>query len=113
MAYKSPIEDTQFILENLLPPHNKLDNSTIDAVLAEAGKLADNFLAPLNHYGDKNNPILRQDHEVETPKCFSNAFSEIANGGWIGVASDTNYEGMGLPMRMGAAINEYWHGANM
>ncbi len=113
MAYKSPIEDTQFILENLLPPHNELDNSTIDAVLAEAGKLADNFLAPLNHYGDKNNPILRQDHEVETPKGFSNAFSEIAKGGWIGVASDTNYEGMGLPMRMGAAINEYWHGANM
>ncbi len=113
MAYKSPIEDTQFILENLLPPHNELDNSTIDAVLGEAGKLADNFLAPLNHYGDKNNPILRQDHEVETPKGFSNAFSEIAKGGWIGVASDTNYEGMGLPMRMGAAINEYWHGANM
>lgn len=113
MAYKSPIEDTQFILENLLPPHNELDNSTIDAVLEEAGKLADNFLAPLNHYGDKNNPILRQDHEVETPKGFSNAFSEIAKGGWIGVASDTNYEGMGLPMRMGAAINEYWHGANM
>ena len=87
MAYKSPIEDTQFILENLLPPHNELDNSTIDAVLGEAGKLADNFLAPLNHYGDKNNPILRQDHEVETPKGFSNAFSEIAKGGWIGVAS--------------------------
>tara|TARA_B110000908_G_scaffold172402_1_gene239576 strand:- start:221 stop:1930 length:1710 start_codon:yes stop_codon:yes gene_type:complete len=113
MAYKSPIEDTQFILENLLPPHNELDNSTIDAVLEEAGKLADNFLAPLNHFGDKNNPILRQDHEVETPKGFSNAFSEIAKGGWIGVASDTNYEGMGLPLRMGAAINEYWHGANM
>ena len=113
MAYKSPIEDTQFILENLLPPHNELDNSTIDAVLGEAGKLADNFLAPLNHYGDKNNPILRQDHEVETPKGFSNAFSEIAKGGWIGVASDANYEGMGLPLRMGAAINEYWHGANM
>jgi alkylation response protein AidB-like acyl-CoA dehydrogenase len=113
MAYKSPIEDTQFILENLLPPHNELDNSTIDAVLEEAGKLADNFLAPLNHYGDKNNPILRQDHEVETPKGFSNAFSEIAKGGWIGVASDANYEGMGLPLRMGAAINEYWHGANM
>jgi alkylation response protein AidB-like acyl-CoA dehydrogenase len=113
MAYKSPIEDTQFILENLLPPHNELDNSTIDAVLEEAGKLADNFLAPLNHFGDKNNPILRQDHEVETPKGFSNAFSEIAKGGWIGVASDANYEGMGLPLRMGAAINEYWHGANM
>ncbi len=85
MPYSSPIEDTQFILENLLPPHNELDTSTIEAVLGEAGKLADNYLAPLNHYGDKNNPILRQDHEVETPKGFSKAFSEIAKGGWSGI----------------------------
>ena len=113
MGYTSPLEDTKFVLENLLPAHEDLDDTTIDAVLSEAGKLADNYLAPLNHFGDKNNPILRQDHEVETPEGFSNAFSEIAKGGWIGVASDSNYDGMGLPARMSAAINEYWHGANM
>ena len=113
MPYTSPLEDTKFVLENLLPAHNDLDETTIDAVLSEAGKLADNYLAPLNHFGDKNNPTLRQDHEVETPKGFSNAFSQIAKGGWIGVASDANYDGMGLPSRMSAAINEYWHGANM
>ena len=113
MPYTSPLEDTKFVLENLLPAHDDLDETTIDAVLSEAGKLADNYLAPLNHFGDKNNPTLRQDHEVETPKGFSNAFSQIAKGGWIGVASDANYDGMGLPSRMSAAINEYWHGANM
>ena len=113
MPYTSPLEDTKFVLENLLPAHDDLDETTIDAVLSEAGKLADNYLAPLNHFGDKKNPTLRQDHEVETPKGFSNAFSQIAKGGWIGVASDANYDGMGLPSRMSAAINEYWHGANM
>ena len=113
MPYTSPLEDTKFVLENLLPAHDDLDETTIDAVLSEAGKLADNYLAPLNHFGDKNNPTLRQDHEVETPKGFSKAFSQIAKGGWIGVASDANYDGMGLPSRMSAAINEYWHGANM
>ena len=113
MPYTSPLEDTKFVLENLLPAHSDLDETTIDAVLSEAGKLADNYLAPLNHFGDKNNPILRQDHEVETPEGFSKAFTEIAQGGWIGVASDANYDGMGLPSRMSAAINEYWHGANM
>ena len=113
MPYTSPLEDTKFVLENLLPAHDDLDQTTIDAVLSEAGKLADNYLAPLNHFGDKNNPTLRQDHEVETPKGFRNAFSQIAKGGWIGVASDANYDGMGLPSRMSAAINEYWHGANM
>ena len=113
MPYSSPLEDTKFVLENLLPPHNDLDDTTIDAVLNEASKLADNYLAPLNHFGDKNNPVLRQDHEVETPKGFSHAFKEIAKGGWIGVASDSNYSGMGLPLRMSAAINEYWQGANL
>ena len=113
MPYSSPLEDTKFVLENLLPPHSDLDDTTIDAVLSEAGKLADNYLAPLNHFGDKNNPVLRQDHEVETPNGFSNAFKEIAKGGWIGVASDSNYSGMGLPLRMSAAINEYWQGANL
>ena len=113
MPYSSPLEDTKFVLENLLPPHSDLDDTTIDAVLSEAGKLADNYLAPLNHFGDKNNPVLRQDHEVETPNGFSHAFKEIAKGGWIGVASDSNYSGMGLPLRMSAAINEYWQGANL
>ena len=113
MAYMSPLQDTKFVLENLLPPHVDLDDSTIEAVLSEAGKLADNHLAPLNHFGDKNNPVLRQDNEVQTPEGFSEAFSRIAEGGWIGVASETHYEGMGLPGRMSAAINEYWHGANM
>ena len=113
MPYSSPLEDTKFVLENLLQPHNDLDDTTIDAVLSEAGKLADNYLAPLNHFGDKNNPVLRQDHEVETPNGFSHAFKEIAKGGWIGVASDTDYSGMGLPLRMSAAINEYWQGANL
>ena len=113
MPYKSPLEDTKFVLENLLSPHTDLDISTIDAVLSEAGKLADNDLAPLNHFGDKNNPILRQDNEVQTPDGFKTVFSKIAEGGWIGVASESEYDGMGLPGRMSAAINEYWHGANM
>ena len=58
MGYTSPLQDTKFVLENLLPAHKDLDDTTIDAVLSEAGKLADNYLAPLNHFGDKNNPIL-------------------------------------------------------
>ena len=47
MGYTSPLEDTKFVLENLLPAHEDLDDTTIDAVLSEAGKLADNYLACL------------------------------------------------------------------
>mgnify|MGYP001364757312 FL=1 len=34
MPYSSPLEDTKFVLENLLQPHNDLDDTTIDAVLS-------------------------------------------------------------------------------
>lgn len=36
MGYTSPLEDTKFVLENLLPAHEDLDDTTIDAVLSEA-----------------------------------------------------------------------------
>jgi len=61
----------------------------------------------------KNPPKLRQDNEVETSPGFKNAFKKIASGGWIGVSSNPDYDGMGLPFRMAAAVSEYWQGANM
>ena len=113
MGYISPIKETKFILENLLESQNEIESETIDAVLEEAGKLANENLAPLYHSGDKSPPKLRQDHEVETSPGFKEGFKALASGGWIGVSSDPNYQGMGLPFRMAAAVNEYWQGANL
>ncbi len=113
MGYISPVKETKFILENLLESQNEIESETIDAVLEEAGKLANENLAPLYHSGDKSPPKLRQDHEVETSPGFKEGFKALASGGWIGVSSDPNYQGMGLPFRMAAAVNEYWQGANL
>ena len=113
MNYVSPVKDTKFVLENLLNNPSVIENDLMNSILEEAGKLANENLAPLNHEGDKNPPKLRQDNEVETSPGFKNAFKKIASGGWIGVSSNPDYDGMGLPFRMAAAVSEYWQGANM
>jgi len=113
MNYVSPVKDTKFVLENLLNNPSAIENDLMNSILEEAGKLANENLAPLNHEGDKNPPKLRQDNEVETSPGFKNAFKKIASGGWIGVSSNPDYDGMGLPFRMAAAVSEYWQGANM
>ena len=113
MNYLSPVKDTKFVLKNLLNNPSAIDNDLMNSILEEAGKLADENLAPLNHKGDKNPPKLRQDNEVETSPGFKEAFKKVASGGWIGVSSDQNYDGMGLPFRMAAAVSEYWQGSNM
>ena len=113
MEYKAPIKDTKFVLENLLSNNEEIEKEILNTVLQEAGKIAENDIAPLNHLGDKNPPVLRQDNQVETSPGFKNAFAKVAHGGWIGVSSDTEYDGMGLPFRVTAAINEFWQGANM
>ena len=113
MSYTSPVKETKFILENLLEDNAKIESETLTAVLEEAGKLANDNLVPLYYSGDKNPPKLRQDHEVETSPGYKEAFKTLADGGWVGVSSDTNYEGMGLPFRIAAAVNEYWQGSNL
>ena len=104
MSYTSPVKETKFILENLLEDNAKIESETLTAVLEEAGKLANDNLVPLYYSGDKNPPKLRQDHEVETSPGYKEAFKTLADGGWVGVSSDTNYEGMGLPFRIAAAV---------
>ena len=61
MNYVSPVKDTKFVLENLLNNPSAIESDLMNSILEEAGKLANENLAPLNHEGDKNPPKLRQD----------------------------------------------------
>ena len=60
-SFTSPTKDLQFVLHDLLkvseqdiPGFADLDRDFTGAVLEEAGKVADNILAPLNAVGDKS-----------------------------------------------------------
>ena len=90
--YKAPVDDAMFLLNdvfqigryNNLPGFADATPELIEAVLSEAGKLAEEVLQPLNRAGDKEGCTRHDDGSVTTPKGFKEAYKQYAEGGWIG-----------------------------
>ena len=121
VMYKAPIEDYKFVinhvigLENLMAETGQPDISIdlVDAVLTEAGKLAGDVIAPLNHPGDVAGAIRNADGSVSTPTGFPEAYAAMAEGGWSSMEAHEEFGGQNLPMIVTTAVNEIWQAANM
>ena len=119
--YQAPVDDMKFVLRHLvgldgvaaLDGMEMVSDDLVDAVLDEAGKLAGEVIAPLNHAGDVAGSIRHDDGRVSTPAGFADAWKAMSEGGWIGLNAAPDHGGMGLPQCVSAAVNEMWHGANM
>jgi isovaleryl-CoA dehydrogenase len=83
---------------------------TTSAILNEAAKLAEEVLAPLQRVGDLS-PAILENGVVRTSPGFSDGYKAIAQGGWIGVAANQKYGGMGLPLTIQTCVNEMMNGA--
>lgn len=118
--YVAPVRDMRFVMEDLCAISEMaqipgLDDATPDvvaAVLEEAGKLAEEVLAPINRQGDQEGSRLI-DGGVHTPEPWKQAYATFIEGGWNGAVFDPEYGGMGLPWLVNAAIQEMLHAANM
>ncbi|MGX1308809.1 acyl-CoA dehydrogenase [Amorphus suaedae] len=119
--YKAPVADALFLATDVFRLGDHADLSgfedvggdTLEAILDEAAKLAEEVLAPLNRTGDVEGCTRHQDGSVETPDGFKDAYARFADGGWIGVAGDPAYGGQGLPFVVAALANEFFSSANM
>ena len=119
--YQPPVEDMKFVLRHLvgldrvaaLDGYDMVSEDLVDAVLDEAGKLAGEVIAPLNHAGDMAGSVRNADGSVTTPDGFSDAWKAMSEGGWVGLNADPEYGGQGLPQCVSAAVNEMWNSANM
>ncbi|GAB4356225.1 MAG: acyl-CoA dehydrogenase C-terminal domain-containing protein [Gammaproteobacteria bacterium] len=119
--YRAPIRDMQFVLYELLQSESvlaELDGceevtpDLIDAVLEEAGKLAEGLLLPLNQTGDEQG--CRFDNGVvTTPDGFKEAYQTFIEGGWNGIGCDPEYGGQGLPALIEFMVEEMWCSANV
>jgi alkylation response protein AidB-like acyl-CoA dehydrogenase len=118
-SYTAPLKDMQFLLHDVLnvtgsdvPGYGDLDEGFTSAVLDEAGKLAQDVLAPLNAVGDREGCVL-ENGVVRTPTGFRAAFSQLRDGGWTALDCDPEYGGQGLPYVMATAVGEIFVSANM
>jgi alkylation response protein AidB-like acyl-CoA dehydrogenase len=118
-SYAAPLQDMQFVLHELLDVssrpvagYDEMDRETTQAILEEAGKLAENVLAPLNAVGDTEGCTL-ENGVVRTPTGFKAAYDQMREGGWMGLDCDPEYGGQGMPYLMGTAVGEVFVAANM
>jgi acyl-CoA dehydrogenase len=120
-SYKAPLEDVSFLLNdvfqidryNNLPGFSDASADVREAILAEAAKLTEEVLQPLNRIGDLEGCTRHDDGRVTTPKGFKEAFKQLAEGGWLGLSAPAEYGGQGLPVTLSQTVAEFQCSANM
>ncbi len=119
--YNAPLRDLRFVLHQVfdgpglwarLPAlAGHIDADTADAILEEAAKVTGNLIAPLNRSGDEEGARW-EDGAVITPAGFREAYATYIEGGWVGLAGNPAYGGMGMPKMLGVAFDEMLYAAN-
>jgi len=120
-VYKAPVDEVLFLLNdvfqisryNNLPGFADASPDLIEPILAEAAKLCEQVVQPLNLPGDREGCTRHEDGSVTTPKGFKEAYKQYAEGGWMGISAPTEFGGQGLPGTMTTIANEMLTSASM
>lgn len=113
MSYRAPVSEIRFLFDHVVgfdqvaatERFSEATPETVAAVLSEAGKMCEDILSPLQRAGDLH-PARLENGIVRTSPGYADGYRAIADGGWIAIAADPEYGGMGLPMAMTTAVND-------
>src|SRR5436190_8779000 len=111
MPYAAPLEEMRFVIDTVAP----LDGGAAevaDAILEEAAKFAAGELDPLNQPADRIGSVL-ENGVVRTPPGFREAYRRYVEAGWMGLSSDLEHGGQGLPLALATPVTEMWNSACM
>lgn len=111
MPYRAPINEFSFIFDNIVglgdvastPLYEDATHDVVTAILAEAAKLSDEKLAPVNRSGDEHHTVL-ENGVMRAAPGYGEAYQAIARGGvgryrgaarirWHGPAHDRGERG--------------------
>jgi 3-(methylthio)propanoyl-CoA dehydrogenase len=112
MPYAAPLGAMRLVIEAVAPLDGLVEPDVADAILNEAAKFAAGLLDPLNHPADRVGSVL-ENGVVRTPPGFREAYRAYADAGWMGLHSDPEHGGQGLPLSLAAAVVEMWNSACM
>jgi len=118
MPYSAPAAEFRFLMDHIVGFDEVMASArfaeatpdTVNAIITEAAKLNDEVIAPLQRVGDTQGAVL-ENGVVRTSPGFADAYRAIVEGGWVGMAGETDYGGMGLPFTLNAVFNEMISGA--
>ena len=118
--YVAPLKEMRFVVERLcglemlrpIPEFAETTSDVVDAVLAEAARLAGEVIGPLNRIGDTAGVRLVDD-VAHTPPGWREAYGAFVDGGWNGLSCDPEFGGQGLPKLIATAVGEMWNAANL
>jgi len=111
MPYAAPLADMRLILDAV----GGLSGEAAELagpVLEEAARFAASELDPLNQPGDRTGSVL-ENGVVRTPPGFREAYRRYVEGGWMGLAVDTEHGGQGLPSALSTPVVEMLNSACM
>ena len=120
-VYSAPTRDMKFLLHEVLDigelkafeAFSEVDSDLVDAILEEAAKFSEEVLQPLNAVGDHEGCTRHEDGSVTTPTGFKEAYRQMVENGWTGLAQPTEYGGQGMPGLLAIAAGEMQSTANM
>ncbi|WOT03563.1 acyl-CoA dehydrogenase C-terminal domain-containing protein [Shewanella youngdeokensis] len=119
LEYKAPIRDIKFVMQELLGceahyqrlGYQDATVDMVDAIIAEAAKLTEQVIAPLNQVGDQQGCTWHE-NGVTTPDGFKEAYKQYVEGGWPTLSQSEEFGGQGLPHSLNINISELFSSAN-
>ncbi len=119
-VYKAPLRDMKFVAFEVFdveknwsasPDLQDVSRDLVEAILDESAKFAEQVLFPLNRSGDEEGCRV-ENGQVFTPAGFKEAFTQYAQGGWIGLGADPAYGGQGMPKTVTVMSDEILFAVN-
>ena len=119
-AYKAPVQEFSFILEELigyeehsqLPGYQDVGLDMLNAILPEAAKFFEQVVAPTNLIADGQKTHI-ENGEVVTAPILDGINAQMVEAGWSGLSGSTDYDGSGFPGVVDVAVQEMLQSANM